>query len=121
MQYCGILLTRHTLYQTPALQKKQAEYEDRGGNHDLFAHLMNSWVGYELVRVLLSFGLSPKLRYDLNNFSPDLFILFSYFEDKQQDSSKKEEADCVGVYLVRDTCILTRLDVYFMDFSNQRQ
>jgi hypothetical protein len=30
---------------------------------------------------------------DLNNFSPDLFILFSYFGEKQRDSSKKEEAE----------------------------
>ena len=73
---------RHTLYQTPALQ-------NRGGNHDLFAHLMHSWVGFELVQVFKAFGLSPKLRNDLNNFSPDLFILFSYFGEKQQDSSKK--------------------------------
>ena len=61
MHYRGILLTRHTLYQTPALQKKTVDYEDRGGNHDLFAHIMHSWVGYELVKVLLAFGLSTKL------------------------------------------------------------
>ena len=77
---------RHTLYQTPALQ-------NRGGNHDLFAHLMHSWVGFELVQVFKAFGLSPKLRNDLNNLSPDLFILFSYFGEKQRDSSKKDEAE----------------------------
>jgi hypothetical protein len=27
----------------------------------LFAHIMHSWVGFELVQVLLAFGLSPKL------------------------------------------------------------
>ncbi len=71
------------------IAKKTVDYEDRGGNHDLLAHLMHSWVGYELVKVLLAFGLSPKLREDLNEFSPDLFNLFSYLGDKQQDSSKK--------------------------------
>jgi hypothetical protein len=64
---------------------------------------MHSWVGYELVQVLLSFGLSPKLRDDLNNFSPDLFILFSYFEDKQWDSSKKDDADCLLQILFNKT------------------
>jgi hypothetical protein len=54
---------------------------------------MNSWVGYELCQVLLAFGLSPKLQDALNDFSPDLFTLMSYFWKKQQDSSKKEEAD----------------------------
>ena len=43
------------------IAKKTVDYEDRGGNHDLLAHLMHSWVGYELVKVLLAFGLSPKL------------------------------------------------------------
>ena len=93
MQYCGNLLTLHTLYPTPALQKKTVYYEDRGGNHDLFAHLMHSWVGFELVQVFLAFGLGPKLRNDLNDFLPDLFILFSYYGEKHWDSSKKDEAE----------------------------
>jgi hypothetical protein len=59
----------------------------------LFAHIMHSWVGFELVQVFRAFGLSPQLRNDLNDFSPDLFILFSYFGEKQRDSSKKEEAE----------------------------
>ena len=63
------------------------------GNHDLFAHILHSWVGYELVKVLLAFGLSPKLRDDLNDWSLDLFNVFSYLGDKQRDSSKKEEAE----------------------------
>ena len=64
---------------------------------------MHSWVGYELVQVLLAFGLSPKLQDDLNDFSPDLFVLFSYFEDKQEDSLKKEEADCLLQILFNKT------------------
>ena len=63
------------------------------GNHDLFAHILHSWVGYELVKVLLAFGLSPKLRDDLNDWSLDLFNVFSYLGDKQRDSSKKDEAE----------------------------
>ena len=54
---------------------------------------MHSWVGFELVQVFKAFGLSPKLRNDLNDFSPDLFILFSYIGEKQRDSSKKDEAE----------------------------
>ena len=58
----------------------------------MFAYIMHSWVGFELVQVLLAFGLSPKLRDDLNDWSPDLFNVFSYLGDKQRDSSKKDEA-----------------------------
>jgi hypothetical protein len=54
---------------------------------------MHSWVGFELVQVFIAFGLSPQLRDDLNDFSPDLFNLFSYFGEKQRDSSKKDEAE----------------------------
>ncbi len=54
----------------------------------MFEHLMHSWVGYELVKVLLKYGLSPKLRSDLNEWSPELFELFSYIGEKQRDPSK---------------------------------
>ncbi len=55
----------------------------------MFQELMHSWVGYKLVKVLLAFGLSPKIRDDLESWSPDLFNLFFYFSDKQRDPSKK--------------------------------
>ncbi len=87
MYYQGILSTPRSSYQTPPLQKKN-DIEDRGGNHELFEHLMHSWVGYELVKVLLKYGLSPKLWGDLNKWSPDLYKLFSYFGNKKRDSSK---------------------------------
>ena len=70
------------------IAKKKVEVEDKEGNHGLFEHLMHSWVGYELVKVLLKYRLSPKLRSDLNEWSPELFELFSYFGEKQRDPSK---------------------------------
>jgi hypothetical protein len=56
---------------------------------------MHSWVGYKLVKVLLNFRLSPKVWQDLEDWSPDLFNLFSYLGDKQWDPSKKEQAECL--------------------------
>ena len=64
---------------------KKVDYDDRGA-FSMFQELMHSWVGYELVKVLLTFGLSPKVREDLKDWSPDLFQLFSYLGDKQWDS-----------------------------------
>jgi hypothetical protein len=49
----------------------------------LYEHIIHSWVGYELVKVLLKYGLSPGVRSDLNNWSEDLFKLFAYFDEKQ--------------------------------------
>ncbi len=63
---------------------------------------MHSWVGYELVKVLLIFGLSLKIRDDLEDWSPDLFNLFSYMGNKKQNT-KKEEADRLLTILFQKT------------------
>ena len=55
----------------------------------MFEHIIHSWVGYELVKVLLKYGLSPSVRSDLKDWSSDLFELFAYFGDKTRDASKR--------------------------------
>jgi hypothetical protein len=75
---------------TTAIAKRIIGCDDRGA-FTVFQELMHSWVGYELVKVLLIFGLSSKIRNDLENWSPDLFHLFSYMGDKQRDQKKKKE------------------------------
>ncbi len=77
---------------TTAIAKRKIDCDDRGA-FGMFQELMHSWVGYELVKVLHIFGLSSKICNDLENWSPDLFHLFSYLGDKQRDSTKNEGAD----------------------------
>jgi hypothetical protein len=77
---------------TTSIAKRKVDYDDRGA-FNMFQELMHSWVGYKLVKVLLTFGLSPKIWEDLESWSPDLFNLFSYLGDKQWDPSKKEWAE----------------------------
>jgi hypothetical protein len=67
---------------TTSYAKRKVDYDDRGA-FNMFQELMHSWVGYKLVKVLLAFGLSPKIWDDLESWSPDLFNLFSYLGDKQ--------------------------------------
>ena len=55
----------------------------------MFEHIIHSWVGYELVKVLLKYGLSPGVRSDLNDWSHDLSELFAYFSEKQRDPTKR--------------------------------
>ena len=55
----------------------------------MFEHIIHSWVGYELVKVLLKYGLSPSVRSDLKDWSEDLFELFAYFGEKQRDTTKR--------------------------------
>ena len=62
---------------TTAITKRKNDCDDRGA-FTVFQELMHSWVGYKLVKVLLIFGLSPKICDDLEDWSPDLFNLFSY-------------------------------------------
>jgi hypothetical protein len=69
---------------TTFIAKRKVDYDDRGA-FNMFQELMHSWVGYKLVRVLLAFGLSPKIWDDLESWLPDLFNLFSYLGDKQWD------------------------------------
>ena len=57
----------------------------------MFQDLIHSWVGYELVKVLLSFGLTPKIREDLEEWSPDLFNVFTYMSDKKTGNKKKKK------------------------------
>ncbi len=75
MHFCGILTTLCTSYQQQPLQKEKNDCDDKGA-FTVFQELMHSWVGYKLVKFLLIFGLSPKIRNDLENWSPDLFHLF---------------------------------------------
>ncbi len=73
---------------TTAIAKRKNDCDDREA-FTVFQELMHSWVGYELVKVLLIFGLSPKIINDPENWSPDLFHLFSYMGDKQRDTKKR--------------------------------
>jgi hypothetical protein len=52
---------------------------------------MQSWLGYELVKVLIVFGLQPTTLNDsLEHWLPDLYNLFTYhFKSKKADMVKK--------------------------------
>ncbi len=86
---------------TTAIAKRKNDCHDRGA-FTVFKEFMHSWVGYKLVKVLLIFGLSPKIRDDLEDWSPDLFNLFSYMGNKKRNT-KKEDADHLLTILFQKT------------------
>jgi hypothetical protein len=51
---------------TTPIAKQKVDFDDRGALN-MFQELMHSWVGYQLVKVLLNFGLSPKIWQDLED------------------------------------------------------
>ena len=60
---------------------------DRGDNLG-FQEFIQSWVCYELVKVLNVFGLQPKIRPDLEAWSPDLFSTFFYLCNRSTSNTK---------------------------------
>ena len=74
---------------------------DRGQSL-LFHKFIQSWVGYELVKVLVSFRLQPtKLNPNLKNWSPDLHDIFSYMLTKKLEL--KDRADQILKVLFDNT------------------
>ncbi len=63
---------------------------DRGQSL-LFHEFMQSWLGYELVKVLITFVLQPTtLNASLEHWLPDLYNLFTYHvKSKKADMAKK--------------------------------
>ncbi len=61
---------------------------DRGKSL-LFQKFMQSWVGYELVKVLHVFGLHPQVRKDINEWLEDLFKTFAYLSNKNNEEYKE--------------------------------
>ncbi len=56
---------------------------DRGQSL-IFHEFMQSWVGYKLVKVLVTFGLQPNALNDsLKTWSPELHDVFSYMLAKK--------------------------------------
>jgi hypothetical protein len=68
---------------------KKVDFDDRGA-FNKFQELMHSWVGYKRVKVLLNFGLSPKIWQDLEDWSLDLFILFPTLATNNKILQKKK-------------------------------
>ena len=62
---------------------------DRGQSL-MFHEFIQSWVGYELVKVLVMFGLQPtRLNSSLKDWSQDLHIIFTYMQTKNPDLKRR--------------------------------
>ena len=64
---------------------------DRGQSL-LFHEFIQSWVGFELVKVLVTYGLQPiTLSNKLKTWSPDLHTIFTYMLTKEQKMKTRAE------------------------------
>jgi hypothetical protein len=80
---------------TKIAKKPSTITTDRGDNLG-FQEFIQSWVCYELVKVLNVFGLQPKIRTDLEAWSPDLFTTFTYLCNRSTSNAndKKRLSKC---------------------------
>ncbi len=69
------------------IAKKPFDGNDRGDSL-LFQEFIQSWVGYELVKVMNVFSLQPKIRTDFEDWSPDLFTTFTYLSNRINNQHK---------------------------------
>jgi hypothetical protein len=69
------------------IAKKPFHVNDRG-ERLLFQEFIQSWVGYELVKVMNVFGLQPKTRTDLADWAPDLFATLKYLTNRTKNEYK---------------------------------
>jgi hypothetical protein len=66
----------------------------------MFHELIHSWVGYELVKVLVTFGLQPmglqptRLNSSLKDWFQDLYIIFTYTQTKNLDLIRRATEIC---------------------------
>jgi hypothetical protein len=69
------------------IAKKRFDGFDQGDSLG-FQEFIQSWVGYELVKVLHVFGLQPQIRSDLAKWSPELFTTFIYLSNRTNNEHK---------------------------------
>ena len=68
----------------------------------VFQYFIQSWVGFELVKVLNVFGLQPKIRDDLEAWSPDLFATFTYLCNREALNGQHKKTAFKMVDLIFD-------------------
>ncbi len=100
----GFVLANSIAKQPYGTRKEQpygTRKADRGQSL-LFHECMQSWVGYELVKVLVTFGLQPvDLSDSLKEWSLDLYDVFSYMQTRKAEL--KDNATQILDVLFNDT------------------
>jgi hypothetical protein len=72
------------------IAKISFQYTNRGQSL-MFHEFIQSWVGYLLVKVFRAYGLQPRsLHPKLKQWSPDLFDVFTYLENKFASNKKQQ-------------------------------
>lgn len=69
---------------------KDAKAKDRG-KHATYEEMIQTWVTYEVVKVLYLFGLNPPHRYNLGKIAPEIERYIKYIECVKLDDDDDDE------------------------------
>ncbi len=67
----------------------------------LFQDMIQTWVTFELVKVINIFGLSPAYASHIEAFAPDLYNYFFYIQDTSQNKGFENKANNVQQQLMK--------------------
>ncbi len=88
------------------IAKKPFDGNDRDDSL-YFQEFIQSWVGYELVKVLNVFGLHPKIWTDLADWSPDLLATFTHLSNRTNNQHKDKATKYWTCSLIKPSTTVT--------------
>jgi hypothetical protein len=81
---------------------KDAVKKDRG-SPGVYHEMIQTWVTYELVKVIYIFRLNPSPNDDLSNFAPEIDTYIAYLRTGDEDKDNKKYATTTHELLMRQT------------------
>jgi hypothetical protein len=80
-----------------AKQEGKTPITDRG-NPQFFYEIVQYWVAFELVQVFHKYGLNPKFKSNIKEWSKDLHCLVQFLrKEKQTNAEEKRAQECVEI------------------------
>jgi hypothetical protein len=80
-----------------AKQESDTSITDRG-NPQFFYEVVQYWVAFELAQIFHKYGLNPKFKSNIKEWSKDLHCLVQLLKkEKQPNAEEKRAQKCVGI------------------------
>jgi hypothetical protein len=86
----SFILAHHLSKLPLPIVTKETKTKDRG-KHATYEEMIQTWVTYEVVKVLYLFGLNPKQKSDLESIAPDIERYIGYIESNILDDDNDDD------------------------------
>jgi hypothetical protein len=83
------------------LARSRDDIKKDRGSPGVYREMIQTWVTYELVKVIYIFGLNPSPNDDLSKFAPEIHSYIDYLRLGDKDKDKKEYATNIHVLLMK--------------------